>query len=1174
MKTHLFGPNVLLITAILLNPGQTIYAQDSSNETHASADAAAASPETETTREQTIYVPYSELRDVFEKKGRGVFLPYDEFQRLWNAARAAAEPEPQAGPPVDSIITEILSEATVEKEVVQVDAKLTIEMLKNGWNTVPIRLQGAAIQKATIGEEVARITPAPGGGYQLLFENKTPGPQSVELKLRYARAFEKSPGQNRVSFAAPQAPVNRWRIRIPQQGIKVDVSPMIAASEGEAISSSTDSSSKTVSDQLENESTESEPTETKANETVLLAFVGSASEVAIRWTPKSEGATGMTAITSVQANQEVYLGEGAIRTRANLTYSISRSQLTQLVIDVPEDHKVVNVFHPNVRKWEVVDANDAQRIVVDLFEPATESQTLLVELEKFVDVKQNGNLDTPTIRAVGVGRQSGVVVVAIDPLLRAEATSRTGLLQLDAAELPSSLPKRQWSFAYRYAALPMKLAFAVEEIQPSISVDQIVECTLAPTQVSLDVFIVYDIKQTGVFQFEFNIPSGYEISHVAGRAIEGVNPASVESFHTQGDNEQRLIVDLSRKAIGKTGLRLRLTRRLSDANLLTPTGSSSTMEIPVIEANQEFIDQFEGKIVVYAPDSLRVNPTTTTGLRAIAISKAFSTIPSSREENNSASRPAVSFAYNDQARQLELSVLRRSPYVTARQMLVVNVDHGVVKYESNVVYSVQYSGIKSLRIDLPVSIATEVRSLSSSLRDAELSPLPDDVAEGYTAWSFTGDTELLGEHRLKLVWEQTIEELQVGNSQDFVIPVIVPMDVDRAWGQVVVTKSDSLDVEPESIPDGLRPIDPIHDLMPDFQRTGTARAFEFYDSWNLTLRATRYQLQEVKHTSIERALVRVVVTRSGQLSVQALYRVRSARQRLALKLPADAQFDTQPARINGRPVSLEQGDQDLLYVPLIGQDPEGEFLLELRYSYEGDHRAIAVPELPEDPAMQKVQLAVFLPKELALLDSSGPWTEEFTWRRDSSLRYLPKLERSDSDLAQWVSEGISVADTSAFQTDGRLYIFSAMRPQPPPEGLLRLSAWHEKALAAIVIAVLAIVGALFLRSSLGVKLIVVSGLLIAAVSSGVFAPTLAQQLVSLPTCAGLAVVAIAWVTWSATRTLRKINWGSNNRVAVSTERGSAGEVASDSSSEVANDSNSTSSSDVPDSSRKQGGENE
>ena len=43
--------------------------------------------------EQTIYIPYEKLRKVFEKEGRGVFLPYEKFQELWNAARAASRTE-------------------------------------------------------------------------------------------------------------------------------------------------------------------------------------------------------------------------------------------------------------------------------------------------------------------------------------------------------------------------------------------------------------------------------------------------------------------------------------------------------------------------------------------------------------------------------------------------------------------------------------------------------------------------------------------------------------------------------------------------------------------------------------------------------------------------------------------------------------------------------------------------------------------------------------------------------------------------------------------------------------------------------------------------------------------------------------------------------------------------
>jgi len=57
-----------------------------------------------------------------------------------------------------------------------------------------------------------------------------------------------------------------------------------------------------------------------------------------------------------------------------------------------------------------------------------------------------------------------------------------------------------------------------------------------------------------------------------------------------------------------------------------------------------------------------------------------------------------------------------------------------------------------------------------------------------------------------------------------------------------------------------------------------ARAFEFHEDWSLTVTATRYEMEEVKRTSIDRAVVRMVVTRSNETSVQALYRMRSARQ--------------------------------------------------------------------------------------------------------------------------------------------------------------------------------------------------------------------------------------------------------------------------------------------------------
>ena len=102
-------------------------------------------------REQDIYIPYEKLRQVFEKHGRGVFLPYEEFDELWQAAQDKTRPGRRAAPPVGAVITEIENEAAVSGDVVQVKAQLKIDLLTEGWHEVPLRLADAAIVRATLG---------------------------------------------------------------------------------------------------------------------------------------------------------------------------------------------------------------------------------------------------------------------------------------------------------------------------------------------------------------------------------------------------------------------------------------------------------------------------------------------------------------------------------------------------------------------------------------------------------------------------------------------------------------------------------------------------------------------------------------------------------------------------------------------------------------------------------------------------------------------------------------------------------------------------------------------------------------------------------------------------------------------------------------------------------------
>jgi hypothetical protein len=1030
-------------------------------------------------REQDIYIPYEKLRQVFEKNGRGVFLPYEKFQELWKAAQDKTPGTQEVKPPVGALITEIRNEATVEKDVVRVKAVLQIELLTEGWREIPLRLADAAITSATIGGQPAKILGSQGQDYRLLVEKKGAKSEQIELTLEYAKAIERSPGRNSVSFQTPQAPVSRWRVTIPQSGVKVDFSPLIAATEATAGK--------------------------KPDETVVMAFVGAAPTVSIQWTPKAEGATGLAAMASVQAEQQVWINESVVRTRTTLNYAISRAELAQLVVDVPSDQKVANVFDANVRQWSVATVEGRQRITAQLFEPAKQSQRLTIELEKFTGDKSRQTVDVPVVRVAGIGlqqRQQGVVVVQVAEGLRAEAATTSGLLQVDARELPQGIARANWAFLYRYATPDYQLALNVEKVEPEIAVDSLVEASLEPERLTLDLTAVYTIEKAGVFRLELDVPTGYEVRKVQGVAARNAAPVQVDGFHLEGEKKSRLVVNLSRKAIGRAALSVQLQKDLQRPELLTPTGKTVEIASTIPVVAPKSVQRASGRLVVYAPESLRVNPGKLSGLRSISFQEALQDIklPHSRRQANV--RPVLAFAFTQEPVDLNLAAERRKPQVTVRQLLVARVEEGVVKYQFTFFYQVLYSGVKSLRIDVPADVAANLRVATPGVRERAISPPPADVGKKDVAWTLTGDSELFGDGKIELTCEEKITKLDIGKSVELSLPFLKPRDVDRAWGQIALAKSETIDVFESGEPKALRPIDPQHDLMTPV--AAAARAFEFHDDWKLKVTATRYQLEEVKRTSIERAVVRMVVTPAKMVSVQALYRMRSVQQRLAVALPEGATFDSQPLRINGRSVMLEKGRENEFFIPLVGTNADRPFVLELRYTLPGDGSRLDLPTFPQEPAVVKAYLCVYLPETTVLLGIRGPWHEE--------------KEIADAPIP-WVQESVTVEAGSGdhFQRDGHQFIYSTLSPSQGIDGALQMTTCSRVLFDGVVFAGTILLGLLLLPARLPLRVLVVGLAIIALVLSGTFMPTFASRVLGGSLTPAVFIVAILWAIGFAMR---------------------------------------------------------
>jgi hypothetical protein len=276
----------------------------------------------------------------------------------------------------------------------------------------------------------------------------------------------------------------------------------------------------------------------------------------------------------------------------------------------------------------------------------------------------------------------------------------------------------------------------------------------------------------------------------------------------------------------------------------------------------------------------------------------------------------------------------------------------------------------------------------------------------------------------------------------------------------------------------------------------------------------------------------VAATLDNELIVQALYRLRSAHQRLAVQLPVgrEVTFDSQPLWINGQAAALEKGNGDEYYVPLVGQDPDQPLVLELRYTTLGGPGRLELPVFPDKPpvAVQKVFLCVYVPERHTVLGAQGPWTDEMKWVfRDGIMWIKPRLDcaeaaamhsqtsglSDDQALVQWVTQGVSMASNpfDRLPAQGTLFVYSTLRPAPPPEGALRLTTINRNWLNFLIFLVVAAVGLVMIARPLGEKFAAVVGGMIALVLCGVFLPTFAMQILGGTLNLAVGLVLLVWL---------------------------------------------------------------
>lgn len=1085
--------------------------------TRSSADDPVLPPADNTFREQTVYIPFDDLRETFERQGRGVFIPYERFQELWEAARKAQFPvvqPPEA--PVKAIVNRAEHQAKIHDQTIQVHSELQIEFLSTGWIRVPLRLKDASIVSAQLDGQPARLV-SDDQGWGLLVERSATDPARRILVLEYARRIAVAPGKNSAEFQPPISSINRWSVEIDQPQIDLQLQPMVAATEIP---------------------TDPSVTPTDHPHTRLLAYVGATPTVTITWTPKQEGAHGLDAFVRVRHEQISRISRNGMTTRLRLDYDVQRSEFDRLTFTIPEDFKVVTVQDANVRQWTVAPTGNRQLIDVQLFQPARTRQTLEVELEYFrntAEVAQSYKI--PDVIANDVNQQSGIVLVELSDDLRVIHQERQAMSQLDRDEVPEPLRQGQWDFAYRFAAIPYQLTLSVEAIQPHISVDTNIRAILTEDTLKLDAWTHFDIQRAGLFELQLQVPDEWNVQTVEGVQSGDHLPVAVDGFQLLPASKgwQILRINLATQARNKVAVRVRLQRLWGSDILRTSTGKVAMATISIPHVASSWAARSHGIVAIFASEGLRVRVVSANGARNVPLPTGF---PAAEPTDANIHQNVATLEFGHSNPSVEISAERRQPEISAIQQIVGRLETGKVLWESRHKIDVRYSSVNHLRIDVPTELADRINNASPELRESLMTPPPGDLQEGYVAWQLAADSALLGKTELILRWEVPHDPLTVGQPRSFPVPRLLLRGTDRLRGQLLLAKEEALHLQTPEETIGLIPVDPQHDALPEMPTIGDASlAYDFYGDWNLDVAVTRYEIHKVETTTLERGLIRAVATRSGRHSIQALYRVRSNQQRIALAWPEeisidDVEFDRDPVRVNGIPVPLEHaGDNRSFFVPLVGNTTGHPFILELRYTTPSRSGRIISPQFPQDPSVHLVQMVPYLPQEWVYLGSRGDWSEELVWRTPL-LRRLPFPETDADTLLGRLADGTGadLAKLKDFSVDGQPLLFSTLRPSSDQHSQLAITAVPRRWFDGLVFAALLVPGVLLSRIRWSTRLSLALAMLIGIFLIGSLFPPLGQALLNYTTFAAIALVIFAWIGLALLGFGRRLTTRRNSRI--------------------------------------------
>ena len=923
-------------------------------------------------RERTVYVPYEKLKETFEKEGRGVFLPYEEFLKLWSAAQPKEKPPEEVKPPASAAITGGSYVGKASEKAARFEVTYAVRALEKSWAEVPLPLKNVAVETVQCSDPAAVFAPK-GEGYVLI----VPKPGEYTLNLAFSVRVDSTPGRRTFSFGIPPTAVSRLEMTIPEKDLRVEVTPKMAATvatpEGEG--------------------------------TKVLAFVGNAGEVTVTWMPPEDRVEKGEALVIASQAVHAELGERILRLNAACVYKIERHETDNFRVRLPAEMRLLSVKGNNIREW----TTEEGVLVVRLHSLVKDNYALALRFERILE-KTPEALDVPFPVTLNTLREDGYVTLAHEPALRVRVESSSGLSQVDPRELPEGLRLPNLLAGFRYLAHPLAVKLRIEQVQPQIQSSTTTVTSLGLDEDVLTGWVDYQVSKVGIFIARLRFPNRWEVATVGDKQ-------TVEDFQVATEGEYKVLtVNLKNQALGAFRLPFRFTG----------AGRGAPGEVVVEPVQVLGTQQDKGLFGISAPKAFKLTTVERTKASSANVQMLVATgllaqLPQDFDL-------PLAYTYTQYPASVKGSLERRKTEIRVTGYHVATVGDSGLKVSHELRYFIEFAAVDRLTFSLPKELDDKfhIQQFAAMKEKKRLGE-----KEGRSLWEVTLQDKMLGPLNILIEHEDNLKGLEPEKPQEVAISNVSAEEVKSQQGYVVVRKEGSLEIKPDAA--NLEPVEGAS-LPAELHVSNLYLAFRYYQADRaLKLTLTRHVSVSLARSRADLLRVTAVVSQEKRLVVRALLFIESTGgPPLEIGLPEGAQI--RGLSVNGRVIGAIDYKDGAALVKTPSDAPPGPFPVDLVYTQplgaEGEKLGtlgrleLRTLELRGGVPVNKIEYDLYVPEEHAYWGFAGtlhPRPEGAS----NTLAWILGLGRAGRvDLGDTAEKFVS--PPREFPTQGRLFRFQTL----------------------------------------------------------------------------------------------------------------------------------------------------